>query len=120
MAVKKTINKKQKCHSNQFPCKATISEAANELIPLTAPRNSSSSIDNEVQQLSGQHFPRKIEMVLKKVVVLKNRVGRSCKVSVPTEYFMATKAGDKHKCPGQETSYACAQCCVTLCSTTLF
>ena len=49
-----------------------ISEAGNGLIPPTAPRNSSSSIGYEVQRLSGQHFPRKIEMVSKKGAVLKN------------------------------------------------
>ena len=46
--------------------KAMISEAGDELIPPTAPRSSSSSIGYEVQQLSRQHFPRKIEMGFKK------------------------------------------------------
>ena len=92
-----------------------ISEAGNELIPPTAPRNSSSSIGCEVQRLSGQHFPRKIEMVSKKGAVLKNRVSRLCKVCVPAKHSMDTQAGEKHKRPGQETSYECAQFAVSLC-----
>ena len=44
-------------HTNVI--KAKISEAGDELIPSTAPRNSSSTIGYEVQQLSGDIFPEK-------------------------------------------------------------
>ena len=77
--------------------KAMISEAGDELIPPTAPRNSSSSIGYEVQRLSGQHFPRKIEIVSKKGVVLKNRVSRLCKVCVPAEHSMDAQTGERRK-----------------------
>ena len=100
MAVNKTINKKQTCHSIYFctnVIKAMISEAGDELIPPTAPRNSSSSIGYEVQRLSGQHFPRKIEIVSKKGVVLKNRVSRLCKVCVPAEHSMDAQTGERRK-----------------------
>ena len=93
---------------------AMIPEAGNEFITPTSPRNSSSSIGYEVQRLSGRHFPRKIEIVLKKGAVLKNSVSRSCKVYVPAECFMDTQAREKRKCPGRETSYECAQCAVSL------
>ena len=72
--------------------KAMISEFGDELLPPTAPRNSSSSVQYGVQWLSGQHFPRKLEIVLKKGVVLKNRVSKLCKVCVPAEHSMDTQA----------------------------
>ena len=97
-----------------------ISKAGDELLHLTAPRNSSGSIRYGVQQLSGQYFPRKIEMVSKRGVVLKNRVSRSCKVCVSAEHSMDTQAGGKHKSLGQDTSYKFAQCTVLLCAASCF
>ena len=90
--------------------KAAISEAGNELIPPAAPRNSTSPIGYEVQQLSGQHFSTKIEMVSKKSVVLKKRVSRLCKVCVPcvpAKHSMDTQADGKPQHPGRETSCKC-------------
>ena len=80
--------------------KAVISEAGDELICPTAPTNSSSLIEYEVQQCSGQHFPTKIEMVLKKCVVLKESVSTSCKVFVPDRCSMDIQAGKKCKDAG--------------------
>ena len=77
-----------------------ISEVGNELIPPTAPRNSLSSNGYEVQQLSGYFSKKKIEMISKKGVILKNRVRILCKVCVPAECSMDTQAGEKCKCPG--------------------
>ena len=91
-----------------------VFQSLREKQPPTAPRNSSISVGYELQRLSGQHFLRKIDMVLNKDVVLKKKVSRLCKVCLAVEHSMDTQAGEKHKCPGQETSYKCAQYAVIL------
>ena len=75
--------------------------------PIIQTRPSSSGL--QLQRLSGQHFPRKIEGETK------NRISRSCKVCVPAERSMDVALDRKRKRPLRESTYECAQCEVALC-----
>ena len=65
-----------------------------------------------MQQLSGQHFPKNIEMVLK--CSSEERATRSYKVCDSAKCYMDTQAGEKYKHAAQETSYQCPLCAVLL------
>ena len=51
-----------------------------------------------------------MEIISKRCVNLKNRVSRLWKVCIPCKNSMETQAGEKHRCPRQETSYECVHC----------
>ena len=86
--------------------KQMIKSATLDLTRPTPGRPSTSGL--ELQRLTSHHFPRKIEGNTK------NRISRSCKVCVPAERSVDIAIGQKHKRPGHDTSYKCAQCVVSL------
>ena len=87
--------------------KQMIKSAALDLSWPTWSRPSISGL--ELQLFSGRHFPRKIEGNTK------NWISHLCKVCVPAERSVDIAIGQKHKRPGHETSYECAQCEVSFC-----
>ena len=91
---------------------AVIKQMTGE-VDVTAPGSSRRPpVSLEYQRLSGRHFPDKII-----VESQKNRISRACKVCVPDEceIDLLSNAPKKRKRHGNESSYECAQCLVTLC-----
>jgi len=73
-------------------------------------RGRPSTASEPIFRLQGRHFPKKLKATGKK-----KNVTRTCVVCGPAERDRLTRAGEKRKRYGHESSYQCDSCDVALC-----
>ncbi|CAG2224985.1 unnamed protein product [Mytilus edulis] len=85
-------------------------EKSNDVGLHEAKKSAGRPSGKQLERLTGRHFAEKIIPTGTKLTLT-----RRCIVCTPAERELLASAGEKHRRPGRDTSFNCAECNVALC-----